>query len=334
MWNPSYDSVTPQKPKTLRRFETCQHFTATTSNDPVIQKLIGEKAGNVYATDTILSVLMAATRSVNSWDIIVRKEGGVLFFDKRPDSKIDFLSVNENWNEILQTDKDSVNHPANLSREATVINHNFSQQVLSKDAQIKHKQPNPFVSALDKGMVAASGAYHYRKFEMDGGINLVARCSLNGFCKRQGKKYKMVARALNEFDSKLSGYVDWRQKLETQTGAVLATEMKNNSAKLARWTAEMVLSGAEELRLGFVSRIYPKDANKHAILMTKRFEPKAFAQSINVKISHLWGVLKTIIDTCNQQEDGTYLILKDPNKSELHLFAVSEEDFDGSQQEE
>jgi len=264
---------------------------------------------------------------------VVRKEGGNIFFDKRPESKIDFLSVNENWNEIQQTDKDSVNHPTNLSREATLINHNFSQQVLSKEDSIQYKEENPFLDGLGKGMVASSGAYHYRKFELEG-IKLVARCTLNGFCKRQDKTLKMVVRALNEFDSKLSGYVDWRQKLEAQTGAVLATEMKNNSAKLARWTAELVLTGAEELRLGFVSRISPKDSYKHSILMTKRFEPTAFARSINVKISHLWGALKTIIDLVNKQEDGNYLIMKDPNEAQLHLFDIGDEDFSKLEEEQ
>ena len=31
--------------------------------------------------------------------------------------------------------------------------------------------------------------------------------------------------------------MDWRQKLENQRGAVLATELKNNANKLAKWTA-------------------------------------------------------------------------------------------------
>lgn len=321
MYNPAFDRVTPSKAKNLMRFETTQHFTATTSHDPVIQRLADKNAGNVYATDAILSVLMAATKSVISWDVLVRKEKGVIFFDKRPYSKIDFLTVNENWNEIIQTDKESVNHAFNLSREATLINHNFSQQVLTKDDPIKQKEVNPFLEGLDKNMTAATGAFHYRKFDLGDGIQLVSRCTVNGYCKRQGKNLKMTVRALNEFDSKLvQGTVDWRQKLETQTGAVLATEMKNNSAKLARWTAETVLAGSDEFRLGFVSRTHVKDSYKHTVLMTKRFEPKAFAQSTNTKISQLWGVLKTVITTLNQQEDGTFLIMKDPNKPQISIY--------------
>ena len=75
---------------------------------------------------------MACDRSVNAWDIVVKKEKGTLFFDKRPQSRIgalflsfsaktvadgtspaDFLSVNENGNE-LPSDKDSINNPKNL----------------------------------------------------------------------------------------------------------------------------------------------------------------------------------------------------------------------------
>ena len=44
--------------------------------------------------------------------------------------------------------------------------------------------------------------------------------------------------ALNESDAKMSGGIDWRQKLESQRGAVLANELKNNSNKLAKWTIQ------------------------------------------------------------------------------------------------
>ena len=44
--------------------------------------------------------------------------------------------------------------------------------------------------------------------------------------------------------------VDWRQKLDSQRGAVIATELKNNSYKLARWTCCALLAGSEYLKLG------------------------------------------------------------------------------------
>ncbi len=44
---------------------------------------------------------------------------------------------------------------------------------------------------------------------------------------------------------KLSGGVEWRQKLDTQRGAVLANELKNNACKLAKWTVQALLANAD-----------------------------------------------------------------------------------------
>jgi translation initiation factor 3 subunit D len=330
----AFDRVSPKNPLPLKRFENRQHFTATSSDDPILRELASKEAGNVYATDTILGVLMAATRSGSPWDLLIRKEGSTLWFDKRVGSKIDFLTVNENWNEVQQADKDSVNFPLNLSREATLINHNFSQQVVGEQAsaiEINYEHPNPFLSGLDKGMEPAAGAYRYRRFILDKelGITLVVRTSVSGFVARNDKQLLLAVRALNEFDSKLSGNVDWRQKLETQHGAVFATEMKNNSSKLARWSAESLLAGVHEVRIGFVSRKNTKDNLKHEILYSKRYDPLALAQQMNLRVTHMWGMVRKMVTlVLDQDEDGLYLLLKDPNKAQLHLYKVPDNTFD------
>lgn len=101
----------------------------------------------MYATDSILATLMCSIRSNYSWDVIVQKVGGKLFFDKRDDSEfgtfkveihidlnsltisfIDLLTVSETSNEPPQ--EEGINSPRNLALEATFINHNFSQQVM------------------------------------------------------------------------------------------------------------------------------------------------------------------------------------------------------------
>jgi translation initiation factor 3 subunit D len=70
----------------------------------------------------------------------------------------------------------------------------------------------------------------------------------------QGKKDQYITiKALNEFDSKAQGSgkaPDWRTRLDAQRGAVVATEMKNNSAKLARWATQSLLAGAEMMKVG------------------------------------------------------------------------------------
>lgn len=41
----------------------------------------------MYATDAILATLMCCTRSNYSWDIVIQKIGGKLFFDKRDNTE-------------------------------------------------------------------------------------------------------------------------------------------------------------------------------------------------------------------------------------------------------
>jgi len=277
---------------------------------------------------------------VNSWDILIRKEGDNLYLDKRPLSRIDFVSVNENvggaWAEPnAQEPKESVNHADNLQMEATAINHNFAQQLLTAPAQGDKPPPhvfdtpNPFLASLSKGAEPASTAFRYRRWRLPGGVQLVARTSLNGFVERKdGEPAFVLARALNEFDSKIQGSVDWRQKLELQTGAVLAAEMKNNQYKLARWVSEAALAGAHELRLGFVSRVNPKANHKHAILMVKSYAPSTFADSVNVDRRKLWGTLSQLFVHMKKLEDGHYCMLRDPQKNILHFHKVPADAFD------
>ena len=63
--------------------------------------------------------------------------------------------------------------------------------------------------------------------------------------------------------------MDWRQKIENQRGAVLATELKNNANKLARWTSAALVAGVDVIKLGYVARAHPRDRHHHVILSTQ-----------------------------------------------------------------
>lgn len=45
--------------------------------------------------------------------------------------------------------------------------------------------------------------------------------------------------------------MDWRQKLDPQRGAVLATELKNNSCKIAKWALCSHLAGTSFIKFGW-----------------------------------------------------------------------------------
>lgn len=91
--------------------------------------------------------------------------------------------------------------------------------------------------------------YRYRKWDFGDGNVLIARCELDAVTKQKDEDEFLSIKALNEYDPAATG-LDWRQKLDSQRGAVLATELKNNSNKLARWTAQALLAGASQIKLG------------------------------------------------------------------------------------
>ncbi|MEE6523785.1 hypothetical protein FKM82_022829, partial [Ascaphus truei] len=134
--------------------------------------------------------------------------------------------------------------------------------------------------------------------------------------------------------------VDWRQKLDSQRGAVIATELKNNSYKLARWTCCAMLAGSEYLKLGYVSRYHVKDSSRHVVLGTQQFKPNEFANQINLSMENGWGILRCVVDICMKLDEGKYLILKDPNKQVIRVYSLpdgtfsSDEDDDDDDDEE
>jgi translation initiation factor 3 subunit D len=325
-----YDRLTPKQEKPLLRYESRQFFKVTTTDDPVIQRLANEDAGTVFATDAILATLMCAPRSVYGWDVVVQRVGDKLFFDKR-DNSFDLLTVSETAQEPIPEEKDNINAVHSLSQEATFINQNFSQQVVTKDGKkYKFQEPNPFAA---QNQELASCAYRYRKWKLDDKNVLVARCEIDSIAEIKGEETLMIVKALNEFDSKITG-VDWRQKLDNQRGAVLATELKNNANKLAKWTSQALLAGAGMMKLGFVSRVAPRDHYNHVILGVQGYKPKEFAAQINLNVNNMWGILKSLVEICMKLDEGKYLLVKDPNKPLIRLYEVPSDAFDDDYVEE
>ncbi|KAJ8534893.1 hypothetical protein K7X08_016621 [Anisodus acutangulus] len=327
----SCDRISPKNERRLERFKNRNFFKVTTTDDPVIRRLANEDKATVFATDTILSTLMCASRSVYSWDIVVQRVGNKLFFDKRDGSQLDLLSVHETSQEPLPDAKDDINSAYSLSVEAAYINQNFSQQVLKRDGnKLTYDEPNPFAT---EGEEVASAAYRYRRWKLDNDMYLVARCEVQSVVELNNQRSFLTLNALNEFDPKYSG-VDWRQKLETQRGAVLATELKNNANKLAKWTTQALLANADMMKLGYVSRVHPRDHFNHVILAVVGYKPKDFASQINLNTSNMWGIVKSIVDLCMKLNEGKYVLVKDPTKPQVRIYEVPADAFENDYVEE
>jgi translation initiation factor 3 subunit D len=243
-------------------------YNVTTSSDPILQELSEKDEATVFATDNVLSMLMCATKSVYSWDLVFSRKGNKVFIDKRDGSNLDMVTVNENAAdaplEISEGNKDSINSPGALMLEATHINNVFPLQVVTESDtnKVNMTHEHPFYNEEVETDPPASKAYRYRRFDLslekdDEPIHLIVRTELDAVVKNNinGEDQYLTIKALNEFDNKAQGSggaLDWRSKLASQRGAVLATEMKNNSCKLARWAVQSILAKADTMKLGYV----------------------------------------------------------------------------------
>ncbi|KZS97794.1 translation initiation factor eIF-3, subunit D [Sistotremastrum niveocremeum HHB9708] len=341
----SYDRVNTKTERPLQIMDRIRYNT-TTSDDPVIQQLASRNVASIYATDSILSVLMCAPRSVYPWDIIIVREGDHLYLDKRDGGPFDTITVNENAAEPpvdpeKDKEKDALNSALSLSLEATYVNQNFSFQVVKEDAPpLDFEKPNPFYGPDEVEPLASCG-YRYRLFDLslneDEDIKIVVRTEVDAYQPSTGKGDNglMTIRTLNEFDSRApgaGGAPDWRSKLDSQRGAVVATEMKNNSCKLAKWAAQSILAGAETMKVGYVSRANPRDNSRHVILSTTTMRPTDFAAQLNVSLSNGWGIVRTVTDMCMKLPDGKYVLIKDPNRPVIRLYAVPMSAFTGEEE--
>lgn len=224
---------------------------------------------------------MCATRSIYPWDIVIVREGNKLFLDKRDGGPFDTVTVNENANippqdtpvtnpnnpneKIAQPEAPTINTATSLSLEATYINQNFAFQSVIETPPppaVDLANPNPFYGPAETDPLASCG-YRYRLFDMSLSeaeeVKICVRTETDAYIPGSGDPRKgqalAVIRALNEFDHRAHGAgnaPDWRSKLDSQRGAVVATEMKNNSCKMAKWAVQSVLAGAELLKIGYV----------------------------------------------------------------------------------
>ncbi len=331
-YDEQYDKTTTRTSVPLKRVDNKVFYSVTTAEDPILEGYAADGIAEIFATDIILAQVMVAPRSIYSWDLVIQKSGNTIFIDKRENTTIDLLTVSETAHDPPQNADgvDECNYPENLSIEATVINQNFSQHILIKNpdtTQRKTFEPHPFFDASEEGMEGmepSSVAYRYRKFPMDkdGKLNLCVRSELHAQVTKRGIENLITCHALNEWDSRFSGGINWRQKIDQQRGAVLATELKNNSCKVARWTAQAIISGADQMKIGYISRKKTGEPYEHDILATQWFKPKELAMQMNLSVNNMWGVVKMLMEMLHAKSDGKYVLMKDPNKSTLRLYSV------------
>ncbi|GME81492.1 unnamed protein product [Ambrosiozyma monospora] len=300
-------------------------FTTTTSQDPVIKKLVSSGKATVFATDAILAQLMCAARSSNAWDIVVSKKNGVISFDKRDNSEM--LDVDENtYNSPNDNNEADINSASKLSAEATAINKDFLAATLENTVHKFEHPENPFSGATPEPLL--NRGYKYRKFSIppnnkdseEPPLEMIVRCSVDSIQK--GKLLSI--NALNQYNIVPSN--DWKTKLGAgPSGVIFAEELKKNNNKISKWITKAMLGGLDLIKIGFVTRHNPKDNTKHVITGALSYTPQVLASQIKLSLNNGWGVVKSLIDIIEHEGgegDYKFVILKDPNAQKLNIYKV------------
>lgn len=324
VFNPEFGrNISVKNPKTLARTLASEKtfLKVTSSDDPNLRKFASEGTGDVFMTDSILSAIMAMPRALYSWDLVITKSEGKIWFDRRT-SRFDAITVNENATDPPDNNEtDALNTPQRLSQEAAACQQNFSQQVLTKDAFHTLPYTSPFASDVN---AAAHAPIGYRYVSMPiGDRTVIVRAEYDAVKKSStagSEAHHMLIRTLNEYDAKVTG--DWRKRIEVQRGGVLATELKNNMFKIQRWAVQAVLAGAETIEIGFLSRQQAKDASAHHILSVQSYSPQEFFSGMSVNLNQMWSILNLILERISAEEDGKYLLYKEAAVPNAKLYKI------------
>ncbi len=126
-------------------------------------------------------------------------------------------------------------------------------------------------------------------------------------------------RAVNEY-YETKRQMNWKQAFENNRSLLISEVSTNDAIKLTKWTIEALLGGVKNMRVAYLTRKKLDDNRKHDIIGVSRFTTKEMESLVNLNFGYTWGVLKMIIKTIYDQEDGSYYLVKDPNRFIIRLY--------------
>ncbi len=165
--------------------------------------------------------------------------------------------------------------------------------------------------------------YRYRRWTLEGKIHVVCRSEIDSYVKEgEADKFTKIA-ALNEYESTL----DWKTNYETNRGALISSEVRNNSSKIARWLCQAQLADCENVKLGFVTKPSSKDT-KHQVLTVEPMTTGGLSNMTGYKLKDNWSIIKTIVEILGKQDDGVFSFVKMPYKQSLRIYQVPSKEAD------
>ena len=74
--------------------------------------------------------------------------------------------------------------------------------------------------------------------------------------------------------------------------------------------------------------------NGHHILSIQNYSIDTVAKQIMLNEKSMWAIAEHLINQIKKQEDGHYIMMKDPTKNIVRIYKVSEEDLTKIEEEE
>jgi len=204
--------------------------------------------------------------------------------------------------------------------EATNVNRKFIDITTTGTEEKEYNPDSEYYKEVPESKV-----YRYRKWTLENKIHVVVRSEIDAYVKEgETEKFTKIA-ALNEFDSTL----DWKTNYETNRGALISAEFRNNSSKMARWLCQAQLADCENFKLGFVTKPSSKDS-KFQVLTVEPMTTAGLSSMTGYRLRDNWSIIKTIVEILGKQDDGIFAFVKMPYKQTLRIYKVpSKEDLEG-----
>ena len=283
----------------------------TTSQDPNIKQYAADDAAKVFITDEILSQLMCAPKSSASWDIVVTKKNGKVYFDKRENTFSIPLNENSPYTDASKRTA--------YELEATQISDYYINGSLSETNTSSFEGNSP---------ISASGAikkgYAYNKFELPNdkegsNVPVIVRSSMDAYTFT--KTSPIAIHPLFQFESN-----DWRLGFRNnKQGTILSDQIKKNNNKVSQWAIQASLASATQMKLAFIERDNVKVAKNHYVAGVITLTTNMLREQLGLNLNNGWGIVKSFIDIIEHEggeEDYRFVIFKTPEHPKIVIYKV------------
>jgi len=336
--NSIFDKIRALRSVRLTHKPKIKKTIVTASEDPILQRFTDQ--GDVFITSDVMATLMMSTKGRLSFDVIVKKQEGKLWFDLRQNSNLHHPFVDECVANKIVTSTEQEKALKALSKEANLVTKSFQKWSLQSNKRRKNGEPCPFPKKTLEG--AISTAYNYRTWTIPEDSSkegreytIVCRCGFDAF--DQKKKPALIA-CTTQHNLRLSyNAQSWVKELDKSYSTIKIQDVQNNAFKYSRWLCEAALADCESILLGWVSREYESTAAEHSVLRTNTFKLQEFAKGFcHVKsMETSWACVDFIFSELLKEEveDGKYVLYRDPVKKKLTLYSIDDKEFEEDEEE-